>query len=140
MYAQELKIAQDGKWYWEGNQLTRMDIVQLFAEHLQQVGDGYAVCYKGQSYPVIIEDVPFVVTSFNEAGERLGAMLADGREVDFKPGVISLVNGTPYFSLFWPNDTKLSREAFWQLHRYLQEIDGVYRLRYNDQCWIFKQI
>ncbi|MHB1418449.1 MAG: DUF1285 domain-containing protein [Bacillota bacterium] len=140
MHEQELRIDLDGNWFWEGNQLIKMEIVQLFASHLQPVGDGYAVCYNGQCYPVVIEDVPFMIVSFYETEEGLMARLADEREVEFQPGPIMLVNtGVPYFSLFWKKDTKLSRQAFWQLNKYLQESKEGYRLRFGEQCWTFEE-
>ncbi|MBC7342234.1 MAG: DUF1285 domain-containing protein [Clostridia bacterium] len=122
----ELRIGADGEWYWEGNHITRSDVLSIFVHHLERHQDGsYWVSYKGQSYPVTVEDVPFWAEAVEEvkangAPAGLKVRLKGGREVELPEGTIELAaDGTPYLSLFGVRDTKLSRSAYWQLSRYL---------------------
>lgn len=127
----ELRIDAEGEWYWEGNRLTRPEVISLFVHHLERHQDGsYWVHYKGQEYPVTVEGVPFFAEAIEETradGITTGfkVRLKGGREVELPEGVIEIGDdGTPYVSLLGPHDTKLSRSAYWQLSRYLVAPEG----------------
>lgn len=131
----ELRIKADGKWYWGENEIIRPEILQLFASHLIHEDPGYFVKMNGQTYPVTVEDAPFVVEAVWPEGDELQMRLADTRVLPFPPGEITLKTGSPYTTLQRSGDLKLSRAAFWQLSRYLQEKNGGYEFVFSDNRW-----
>lgn len=136
----ELRIKEDGCWYWGDAKIFRPEILALFASHLVWKGDGYFVEMQGQSYPVTVEDVPFVIESIWEDGDHLHARLVDTREVAFPGGEIYLKQGKPYVSLTRPLDTKLSRNAYWQLSRFIDDHDGKYQIKWQGQSWPIREL
>lgn len=131
-----ITIAKDGVWYWGEQEMIREDIVQLFSSHLVKVGGKYyEIHLYDQTCPVTVEDVPFVITQVIPAGENLKVQLNDRRVLDLPATVITLKGGTPYCSLFWEQDTKFSRAAFWQLQSYLVSTSEGYEVRYRGRVW-----
>lgn len=135
-----LRIKENGRWYWGDAEIFRPEILTLFASHLVWREDGYFVEMQGQSFQVTVEDVPFVIDSVWEDGNHLRARLVDTREVAFPAGEIYLKQGKPYASLARPLDTKLSRNAYWQLSRFLDEHNGGYQIKWQDQIWPIREL
>ena len=144
-------IESDGTWYWGSCEMKRKDIVRLFSSHLVKTGEhDYAINLNNEVCPVKVEDVPFVITGILPE-EELRILLNDERILDLPPTEIVLKNNVPYCSLFWENDTKLSRSAFWQLHYYffrtqasgrqdayptsLCHTEHGYEVRYRNKVW-----
>lgn len=123
---EEIRIAGDGGWYFNGGKMFRMEIVSLLASHLQLKDGKYFICWRNQEVPVAVEDVPFVITSVSVAENSFQARLADDRELTLPERPIVFRNEVPYISLFSDSeaDAKLSRAAFWQIIPYLEEVDG----------------
>lgn len=134
---QEMRIAEDGTWYWEGREMFRLEIVQLFSTHLCRTEDGnYYISWNNQTHPVVVEDAPFFVKAVYPGENDFMMLLSDGRELPMPEGDIVLKNGKPYVTLKWPLDTKLSRGAFWQLSPYMrQRDDGGYEVNYKGKTW-----
>ncbi|TDA70114.1 MAG: DUF1285 domain-containing protein [Clostridia bacterium] len=131
----EMRIKADGKWYWGDNEIFRPEILRLFASHLVRRESGYFIEMNGQTYPVTVDDAPFVADAVWPEGAELQMRLVDTRVLPFPPGEIMLRDGKPYTSLDQPGDIRLSRAAFWQLAPYLQENDGSYEFTYGDKHW-----
>lgn len=125
-WMEEIRIASDGAWYFNGGKMFRMEIVSLLASHLQLKGDQYFICWRNQEVAVVVEDVPYVITGVSIDENGLKARLADDRELALPERPIVWQNEVPYISLFSDSvvDTKLSRAAFWQIAPYLKEEDG----------------
>lgn len=128
-----MRIARDGTWYADEQEMVRRDIVALFAEHLERDEEGYVVRLGPDSMRVEVEDTPFVVAEILPGEGVLRARLADGREVELPPGPVYLVGDVPYLSLRWERDTKLSRGAWWQMVSYLDEAGNA--IRYGRGIW-----
>ena len=132
----EITIDKEGKWFSDGVLMTRKEIVNLFSTHLIKTGpDSYQIDWQNKTHPVKVEDVPFFVQSVAEADDRFILQLYDGREVPMPPGPITIKNRTPYISLFWPDDTKLSRSSYNDLCQHLIERDGRYIIQYGNNEW-----
>ena len=73
-WMEEIRIASDGAWYFNGGKMFRMEIVSLLASHLQLKGDQYFICWRNQEVAVVVEDVPYVITgvSIDENGLKAG--------------------------------------------------------------------
>lgn len=134
--APELTIDQDGLWYADGVHMFRKEIIKLFATHLVRAEDGsYLIRWQGQVYPVKVADVPFFATHLTEEGNDLVVHLYDGRTVNLPEGKITMKNDIPYMSLFWPQDTRLSHQAYWELNKFLTERDGNYFIVHKNREW-----
>jgi hypothetical protein len=141
LYAPELFISKDGSWYADGVLMIRKEIIELFASHLKKDDhDRHYINWQNQLYPVKVEDVPFFVKSVNEQDGQLMIKLYDGREIPLPLGNIIIKNNTPYISLFWKHDTKLSRPAFYELCKNAIERDGHYFIKYGDKEWLIEEI
>lgn len=126
MWNDEIRIASDGTWYYNGNKMFRMEIVGMLSAHLQYKDDQYYVCWMRQEMPVVVEDVPFVITGVFAHEDGLEARLMDERVIDLPETEVFWQDDIPYLSLFTESrlDTKLSRSAFWQITPYLVEKEG----------------
>lgn len=136
----ELRIKADGKWYWGENEIIRPEILRLFASHLVYKDPyGYFVEINGQAYPVTVEDVPFVADAIWPEDNGLQMRLVDTRVLPLPPGEITIKGGSPYTTLQYPGDTKLSRAAFWQLSPYLREKSDSYEFTYGNKRWPIRE-
>lgn len=136
-----LRIDREGAWYADNNPLIRTEIVRLFAQHLDRDEKGnFEVRLGRESLPVLVEDAPFVITGVLPGDVSIIVLLADGREFELPDGPVRLFDSVPYVSLKWPHDTKISRQAWWQLGSYLHEQDGSYALRYKSKIWPVEEI
>lgn len=127
----EIRIDQDGNWFYNGEKMFRMPAVSFLASNLKKIDDDYRIVYRGQNVPVTVQDVPFVIITTSVDEGVLKGTLADGREVVIPEQEIILEGDVPYFSLFWERDSKFSRAAFWQITSYLEEKDGRQVIRYK---------
>ena len=131
----DIRIASDGRWFHEGNEIRRVEIVKLFASVLMRdkAGDYWLVTpvEKGR---IIVDDAPFIVC------EMLVASGADSRsnEICFRTNLdenIALDAAHPI--LLCPSDdsqdfrpyvevrnglaAKLSRPVYYQLAEHVEK-------------------
>lgn len=136
----EITIDKDGKWYSDGVLMTRKEIINLFSTNLKKIGpESYQIDWQNKTHPVKVEDVPFFVESVTEVDGGFMLLLYDGREVPMPQGSILIKNQTPYISLFWPLDTKLSRPSYNELCKHLVEREGHYLIQYGVNEWPVEQ-
>jgi hypothetical protein len=123
----EIRIKKDGKWYADGREMFRIPIVNLFATHLKRDETGeYYIHLQDETFPVVVEDVPFTVVGAYRENGPLNLVLHDEQEIELgKPIPLYFREGVPYLSFKWENDTRLSRSAFWMISNYLKEENGV---------------
>ncbi len=132
----EITIDKDGKWFSDGVLMTRKEIVNLFSTHLKKIGpDSYQIDWQNKTHPVKVEDVPFFVQTVAETDAGFMLQLYDGRELPMPAGPIVIKNQMPYISLFWPDDTKLSRSSYSDLCQHLIEREGRFVIQYRDHEW-----
>lgn len=126
MMMEEIRIANDGTWYFNGLKMFRMEIVGLLSSHLRLKDNQYYICWLNQEVPVVVEDVPFIINGVFDDGQGLKARLSDERVVDLPAGEIFWQNDVPYFTLFNESvcNAKFTRAAFWQISQYLKEENG----------------
>ena len=76
-----IKIADDGRWYHEGNEIHRKALVKLFSTVLKRDSDGVfwleTPVEKGR---IEVEDAPFIATAFTVDH-------ADGATLDTRPAL-----------------------------------------------------
>ena len=131
----DIRIASDGRWFHEGDEIRRIEIVKLFASVLMRdkIGDHWLVTpvEKGR---ITVDDAPFIVC------EMLVASGADPRlnRIRFRTNLdenIALDDAHPI--LLWPADdlqdfrpyvevrdgllAKLSRPVYYQLAEHAEK-------------------
>ncbi|MCR4400449.1 MAG: DUF1285 domain-containing protein [Syntrophomonadaceae bacterium] len=125
----EIRIASNGKWYYNGAEMFRIKIVNLFATHLERDEQGNTFIHLGQEvFPVVVEDVPFYVIGVYETKPTLTLVFHDRQEMEIvEPVRLTFKGDVPYLSFRWESDTKLSRGVYWRLSEYFEyREDGVY--------------
>lgn len=130
-----ISINKEGEWFYGGVKMFRLNIVSLFAQHLEKSGDSYFIKYQDQVYPVTVADTPFYAQTILKAQDNdFSVRLADGRTENVPASTIILDKDIPYGSLKWSNDIKFSRQALWDLSEYFtEEKNGAVTLKLNGK-------
>lgn len=67
----DMRIARDGRWYYEGSPIGRESMVRMFSRVLWKEGDKYFLKTPVEKVGIQVEDVPFQVTQVeHEVGEK----------------------------------------------------------------------
>lgn len=64
----DIRIARDGRWYYEGSQFERMELVKLFSSILKKEGDRYFLVTPVEKVGITVDDAPFVAVDFDVSG------------------------------------------------------------------------
>lgn len=72
----DIVIQRDGRWFHEGDEIRRHELVKLFASILKREGDDYFLVTPVEKWRIRVEDVPFVVVDFDRRGKGQDQMLA----------------------------------------------------------------
>lgn len=133
----DMRIARDGRWFYQGSEIKRAALIQLFSRLLRREGEQYFLITPVEKLSITVEDAPFV--SINIAVQGAGAdqvvyvttNLADtvsiGPEhplrVDTDP---YSQEPSPYVSIGDNLAVLLQRSDFYQLVEYSEErtVDG----------------
>ena len=65
----DIKIAFDGRWYYQGGVIGRHRIVKLFSTVIRLEHHSYYLVTPPVKYKIQVEDVPFVAVELNRKGE-----------------------------------------------------------------------
>ena len=72
----ELFIARDGRWFYQGREMTRHELKKLFAGILRFEEDGaYYLVTPVEKYCIQVEDVPFIAMQLEVEGEGASQVL-----------------------------------------------------------------
>lgn len=69
----EMRIARDGRWFYQGGEITRLALVQLFSRLLRREGEQYFLVTPVEKLSIEVEDAPFVSVDVNvieQAGQQ----------------------------------------------------------------------
>jgi hypothetical protein len=73
----EMRIAADGSWYHQGDQIKRPAMVRAFSSILRREADGsYALVTPYQKLSIEVEDAPFVAVELESQGSGADRTLA----------------------------------------------------------------
>lgn len=129
MTVNEIRIKRDGKWYADHAEMFRKPFLNLFATHLERdENNGYYIHLGEETFPVMVEDVPFLVTSAATREGNVILLLHDHQHMELDEETpIRLIEEVPYITFRWDWDTRLNRSAFWMISEFLVEKDdGLY--------------
>jgi hypothetical protein len=73
----DIRIARDGRWFHEGNEITRPNMVRLFSTILRREPDGtHVLVTPAEKLAIIVEDAPFIAVEVKSEGEGEARTLA----------------------------------------------------------------
>ncbi len=65
----DIRIASDGHWYYQGEEMTRESVVRLFSTILRKDDDGYCLVTPAEKMRIQVDDAPFVVRLMDVEGQ-----------------------------------------------------------------------
>ncbi|MGM0450237.1 MAG: DUF1285 domain-containing protein [Pseudomonadota bacterium] len=79
----ELFISRNGRWFYQGREITRLALRKLFASIMRRESDGYYyLLTPHEKYRIQVEDVPFLAHSVEQEGEGDSRVLWLRTDVD----------------------------------------------------------
>ena len=60
----DMRIAQDGTWFYQGTPIGRPGLVKLFSSIIKREGDDYFLVTPVEKVGITVEDAPFVAVDF----------------------------------------------------------------------------
>ena len=98
-----ITVDKDGKWYFEGAEIIRKEILSLFYESLHLDDDGYYLEVNGERARLEVEDTVFLVQGaelVNDGEEAFVIRLNDGTEERLNLDTFRIAEGNvPYCSV-----------------------------------------
>jgi uncharacterized protein len=127
----EIHVDSEGDWFYQGNRITREDILEFFLDHLvASDNNSYEIVWKNQRCPVVVDDTPFVIARVDrqsgdeQTGERFILSLShlSGNEV-LNPATLRVGKNNVMYANVRSNRhlARFSRPAYYQLAAYIQE-------------------
>ncbi len=80
----DLRIDAAGEWFYEGTSFGRRDLVRLLSTVMVREGDEYFLVSPAEKLRISVEDVPFVATDFEVAGQGADQRIVFDTNVDYK--------------------------------------------------------
>jgi hypothetical protein len=72
-----MRIARDGRWYHEGDPITRPNMIRLFSTILRREADGsHVLVTPAEKLSIEVEDAPFVAVEVRSEGKGRSRCLA----------------------------------------------------------------
>ena len=66
----DMRIAKDGRWYHEGDEIKRQSLVNLFSRILKKEGQAYFLVTPVEKWRIQVDDVPFLVTGYDYVAKQ----------------------------------------------------------------------
>lgn len=116
------RIARDGGWLHEGQEVSHEGILASLREGLQVDGGGHFLQIGPVRVPVEVEDAPFTVVRLEPDGAGFALWLNDGSREALDPVALALREGdVPYCRVKSGRfEARFSRAAAWQLLQRLE--------------------
>lgn len=64
----DIRIARDGRWYHEGGEIKRPELVRLFSSILKREGDRFYLVTPVEKVGITVEDAPFLAVDVTAEG------------------------------------------------------------------------
>jgi hypothetical protein len=119
----EIRIKENGKWYFGQAEMFRRQILNILAVNIHRMDDGsYCIKLGEDVNPITVEDVPFLATGIVEEEDHLKLVFHDLQEMVLDHELKLYLKGdVPYISFRWEADTRLSRGIYWKLSEYFDQ-------------------
>ena len=112
----KLRVDRDGTWFDDDVEITHPGIIANLRGNLRRDAGGYFIQTRVR-IPVIVDDVPWVVTRVERRGDTLIGLLNDGTETAIDPAQLRIgADDVPYCPVKGGAlEARLSRAAAFQL-------------------------
>lgn len=122
----DIRIAKDGTWWHEGGRIRRERLVRLFSALLICEDDEYFLITPAEKARIQVEDRALLVVFVEVTDESAAAITADGRCLPLgseHPLRFTDLDGVSVPEVYADHGlwARFSRNAFYQLTRYLEE-------------------
>lgn len=122
----DMRIARNGQWFYMGTPIGRQRMVNLFARVLWKEDDRYFLKTPVEKIGIQVDDVPFLITGFEQVEGEKGAELwfTSSTEDEICAGakhpirvVVDDETGepSPYIAMRFGMEALISRAVFYQL-------------------------
>jgi hypothetical protein len=122
----DMRIAADGRWFYEGSPIGREALVKMFSRVLWREGDRYFLKTPVEKVGIQVDDAPFFVTEVEQqtgtagpelifttsTGDRVRADAEHPIRVETDP---ETGEPSPYLMIRFGMEGKLARNLFYQL-------------------------
>jgi uncharacterized protein len=142
-----ISIDKEGKWFYQGLEMVRRDIVLLFYRHLQMDGqDRYLIRLGQEEHYLEVEDTAYVVSRIDpqprgesEAGFRI--WLSDDSQEVLDLDTLFVGKGNVLYCSVKEGKfpARFQRQAYYQLADHLQEENGKYLISLNGKKHFIRQ-
>ena len=118
-----IRIDRDGLWYYQGAQMFRKDILQLFFENLKRDEQGrFLVEYQGDKCLIEVEDTPIVVETVERNSDSIEIFLSDFSSEILNPATLHMNAANVLYcsikdGLF---EARFLRAAYYQLAEFIE--------------------
>ncbi|MGJ4891633.1 DUF1285 domain-containing protein [Bradyrhizobium sp. HKCCYLS3077] len=121
----DMRIANDGSWYYMGTPIGRPALVRLFSTILKREGEKYFLVTPVEKVGIRVDDVPFMAVELRKEGDASGELLHFRTNVDdwvtcdtthrlrFEPGESGGL--TPYLHVRADLWAKVTRPLYYEL-------------------------
>ncbi|WP_037254137.1 DUF1285 domain-containing protein [Roseobacter sp. SK209-2-6] len=65
----DIRIASDGRWFHEGGEIRRVELVRLFASILKREGEKFFLVTPVEKVGIRVEDAPFIAVDVEASGQ-----------------------------------------------------------------------
>lgn len=114
----DFRIAKDGTWFHDGDEIKREALARLFATRALKVDeDGkYWLATPYEKYPVEVEDVPFIIVDYTHKDGDVTLKSNMGEEVTVGAGhPLELRENIPYINVRDGLYARLGRSVLYNL-------------------------
>lgn len=121
-------IDKEGRWYYEGVEITHKGLYLYLNECLITEGEGkYLLRVDDNLYRIEVEDTPFVVKGIRYKDGELRVILNDGKEEVLDFGSLRIKENIPYCRVKGGRfPARFSRSSYIRLADYIVEDEGKY--------------
>lgn len=142
----DIRIDKEGVWYYQGNEMFRKEILELFYQSLERDESGrYLVKNNNQAFYIEVEDTPYTVKSVEFSGNEmegtacLKILLSDGSVETLDPATLRMGEENVLYCSVKNSgfEARFTRQGYYQFAEYIQ-YDGEnnrYFIRLNDRLY-----
>ena len=134
----DILIDTNGRWFHEGGEIQRQELVQLFASILRREDDGeYYLITPTEKWRIRVEGAPFMVVDMDRVQGTFGFLLNTGQRYVLSDDYQLQIDHSgdepvPYLTLNRGLKAKLNRNVFYRLIDAADEVDGHLVLRTDN--------
>jgi hypothetical protein len=114
----DFRIARDGTWFHNGAPIKRDALAKLFSDRALKIDEqgNYWLATPFDKYPVVVEDVPYIIVDYTETPEGLILKTNMEEMVELGPEhPFELREGIPYIEVRNRLFARLSRSVYYNL-------------------------